>query len=66
MSKSAYEVGYDDGYNGRERLTEGALTNLFMQVELPGTSSPVDNLDYEEYNHGYDDGMTDAAKDWTA
>ena len=66
MFRSAYEVGYDDGYIGRKRRTGGALKKLLTRAEPPGSSSPVDRFDDEEYSRGYGDGMTDAGKDWTA
>jgi len=63
MSKSAYDIGYEDGYNGRERKDEDTLGKLFMDVALPGSSSLIDDFDYDAYNRGYDDGVAAAEKD---
>ena len=66
MARSAYEIGYDDGYNDREMRTEGVLRKLLIEGAPPYTSSALDSFDYKEYNRGYNDGMMDAARDWTA
>ena len=63
MSKSAYDIGYEDGYNGRSRQDDGTLGRLFLDVALPGSSNLMDDFDYDEYNRGYDDGKEAAEKD---
>ena len=63
MSKSAYDIGYDDGYNGRDRQSEDTLGRLFIDAALPGSSSMTDDFDYDGYNRGYDDGVATAEKD---
>ncbi len=60
MPRSAYERGYDDGYEGRPRQTGESLRRLQSASGLGGES------DYAEYVRGYDEGARDAARDWTA
>ena len=66
MHAHSYEIGYDDGYRGRERRSSEELAKLLTEVGILGASSQADSTDYDEYNRGYGEGMADAAKDWTA
>lgn len=60
---SVYEIGYEDGYQGREWLTQEKLEKQLHELGFPAIVSPADVF---EYNRGYRDGELDAGKDWTA
>ncbi len=54
MSKSEYDIGYEDGKNGHPRQDKETLGEIFLG--LLGLRIP-DDFNYDEYNRGYDDGV---------
>ena len=63
MEKSAYDIGYDDGYNGKDCKDKDELANLMLGMVLPGLPDVLDDFDYEKYTDGYDKGEEERARD---